>query len=152
MAMNDKQLEFCRLVVQGHDRGRAYAMAYGKAYSASCQVCASRLLDREDVRAEIARLRGMLDAEAVMSLEYKRKLLKRMVECKPDEVDGGSELVQEVLVDKEGVERVKLPDKLRAIDLDSKLAGHYAAERVEVEGLSEIAAILAGVVDEPLVR
>ena len=60
---------------------------------------------------------------AVLSVRERREFLARIVRTPIGQVDESSDLCQSYKIGKEGEREYKLPDKLRALELDAKLSG-----------------------------
>jgi len=91
------------------------------------------MLKTERVRKEYNRLREKVFAQDVLSFSEKRAFLARAVRASVDQVGASSDLAQEVVeeVDQEGKvkRKIKVVDKLRALELDNKMAGDNFADR-----------------------
>jgi phage terminase small subunit len=134
--LNSRQKKFCQLYVQGETAGNI-AQSHRKAG----YVCPTieghggngiRLLRSERIQKEIAKLREKAFSREALTYSEKRAWLARAVRTSVGEIHEGSDLAQEVTISegKEGTSRkVKAVDKLRAIELDSKLAGDFYADR-----------------------
>ncbi len=120
-------------------------------------ITASQVLSRPKVKEYIAKLREPEIRSALLSKDEKRAYLAALIRTPIGEIGPDSILCQEYSSEttgggrrgklKQGVypegnevtgpaktlRRVKMADKLRAIDLDSKLAGHFEAERMIVD-------------------
>jgi hypothetical protein len=86
----------------------------------------------ERVSSYLAKLKEVLFTKQALSYSEKRAWLAKAVRTPVGELHEGSDLAQEVTITegKEGTSRkVKAVDKLRAIELDSKLAGDFYADR-----------------------
>lgn len=123
-----RQGRFAELVAAGMPVTTAYRKA---GYSDTARVAeahASRLVENGGVKARIAALRMSQTEEALSTLRHKRELCLRIMEDRTE----------------------KTADRLRAIELDAKLAGHFEPERIEVEAggkaLASIRERAAGVV------
>lgn len=101
--LKPKHQKFVEAIASGSSGSNAYKAAYPGTSDRVARVNASRLLARADVKEELSKLQKDLRAETVLSLIGKREFL-----CA-------------VVLSKDG--RVKMSDKLRAIELDAKLAG-----------------------------
>lgn len=166
--LNSRQEKFCGLYVEGRTAAEAYRVAYGRG-GHTAEANGSRLLRNAEVRARIAALRSVVAAGTVLSLRAKREYLYRVVTNPVGHVDQFSDLCQEYTRREEGGDRgrlkrgqadrgneehepeyevikIKMPDKLRAIELDAKLAGELTNEvKVEAgDGLTELLAAIRG--------
>jgi len=118
----------------------AYAAAYPKACQTSAETGGSRLMQKLEIQAEITKLRGEADAlggSAVMTLLEKRAFLAAIVRTPVGSVQADSPLAEEMKTDAKGGLTVKLPCKLRAIELDSKLAGDLQPEKDKPTGRTD---------------
>jgi hypothetical protein len=134
--LNSRQKKFCSLYVHGETAGNI-AQSHRKAG----YICPTieghggngiRLLRSERIQKEIAKLREKAFSREALSYAEKRSYLARCVRTPVGELHEGSDLAQEVTIteSKEGTSRrVKSVDKLRALELDSRLAGDFYADR-----------------------
>jgi phage terminase small subunit len=106
-----RQQRFCELIVEGKGGTAAYMGAGWKGSREAAKVSASRLLTSDNVKARIAELRKPQTAESLLTKDRKREILRDMVENPA----------------------TKPADMLRAIEIDAKLAGHFAPDKVEVD-------------------
>lgn len=141
--LSARQENFVREYVSGKTAAEAYAVAYGVA-GHTAESAGSRLLRNVEVSRKITALRQRADDGSVMTLLYRRRYLKRVVDTPIGDIDHRSDLCQErtVTTSEDGcTEKIKMPGKLGAIELDSKLAGDLR-DKVEVEhgldGLLEV--------------
>lgn len=149
---NQKHEKFAQLVADG-----ASALdAYKKAYHCSMEAAAKnawRLRENEGVKARVSELQEKAADNTVMSIAEKRRFLAEIKRTPIGLVDEKSALCQsyEVVVmdggdDKPSGElrKIKMPDKLKAIELDSKLAG-------ELKDKTEIGLVIPGSLEEALI-
>lgn len=123
--LSGPQRKFCEGIVAGLNGTEAYCRAYPKASRETARRNGSALLTKADVKAEIARLRAKADEKAgsaVLTLVEKRRFVARLVRAKVADLPPDSDLFNSVKRSKDGIE-FRLPDKLRAIELDNDLAG-----------------------------
>lgn len=119
-----KQLQYCRFRACGDSQASAYIKAgYNASNAKSAAVCASQLEKRPGVSAYLQSLRKSTYLANALSIEEKRDFLATVVRTPVGEIDEKSPLCQSYKVDKEGQIEYKMPDKLRALELDAKLAG-----------------------------
>jgi hypothetical protein len=104
---------FCQNLIKGMTQQAAYLAAGYKCTERSAQANASALLASPKIMAYMAELREKAEKEAVMDVTEKRQTLANIAR---DAVD------------------MKPVDRMRAIDLDAKLAGHYAPEELNING------------------
>lgn len=143
----------CRRFAEAYHRNggnAARAMGEVAPYLAESSLNAhgANLLAREEVQRELREL-SALQVVGFLSMEEKRKFLADLVRANPRSVmDGNSHLVQSMTLTRkineagEVEERVtvKIPDKLKAIQLDSMLTGELKGNGDEVgEALAPLA-------------
>lgn len=109
--LNARQERFCELIVSGTTAKEAYRLAGYTGEGNVAESTASKLLRNPKVQARMAGLRATQTSAALLTRDEKRRILARMV----------TDPATPVLA------------KIRAIELDSKLAGHFEPERVTVE-------------------
>ena len=91
-----------------------------------------KLLKQDRISSYVAKLREKAFSREVLTFSEKRAWLARAVRTSVGEIHEGSDLAQEVTITegKEGTSRkVRAVDKLRALELDSRLAGDFYADR-----------------------
>jgi len=91
-----------------------------------------KLLKQERVASYVRKLRERAFEKQALSLAEKRAFLARALRSPVGELHEGSDLAQEVTVTegKEGtVKRIKGVDKIRAIEVDNRMAGHDYKDR-----------------------
>jgi phage terminase small subunit len=111
-------------------RRAGYSIRSGRSEDFSSLGC--RILKTPRVASEVQKIREKAFSREALSYAEKRAFLARAVRTSVGEIHEGSDLAQEVTITegKEGTSRkVKAVDKLRAIELDSKLAGDFYADR-----------------------
>lgn len=106
-----RQQRFCEFVVAGESGTDAYLQAGWKVTRKSARVNAAKLLATANIKAHIAVLRAPQTKKAILTKDRKRELMHEIAESKSE----------------------KTQDRLRAIELDAKLNGEFAPDRVEVE-------------------
>lgn len=107
-----------------------YSIKSGRVEDASSYGC--KLLRQDRVKDYVKKLKEKSFEKDALSLAEKRAFLARAVRTPVGELHEGSDLAQELVVTegKEGTsKKVKGVDKLRAIELDSKIAGDFYADR-----------------------
>jgi phage terminase small subunit len=143
--LNPRQERFAQLVAGGMPASRAYREAGYSAKGTASETCAAKLLRIAKVASYVATLRMEAkekgETAAYLTLEEKRKFLRELVTTPVGDVDEKSPLCQSFKFTKDGHE-YKLPDKLRALELDAKLAGEMT-EKVEHSASPELAEWLA---------
>lgn len=102
---------FCDFVASGDSQAEAYLKAGYKVTREDARKHASRLMTNDDVKFHIATLRQPQTKSILSTRDHKRTLAMRIMED----------------------EKVKIQDRLRAMEIDAKLAGHFEPDRIEVE-------------------
>lgn len=139
-----KQERFCELVAEGRTYSEAYAVTYCVSRSVARR-CGSRLMTSGDIQSRVHYLRRAVVEDSLLTLEDKRRRLAAIVNLDVMSLfsDGGeldldavhqlpSYILQDFTVtekhNRDGSTtkefRIKIADKLRALELDNKLAGH----------------------------
>jgi hypothetical protein len=128
---NPKHERFAQLAATGMSARESYRNVY-KAKDSTCETNGPQLLRKTQVAARIAEIRGSLDAEALadclMTLREKREFLAAVVRAVPGELDEKSPVVQSFKQTVGGRE-IRLCDKLRALEIDAKLAGEFTEKQ-----------------------
>ncbi len=109
--LNVRQERFCEFISSGESQTEAYLKAGWKVTRLSARVNASDLLTKPNIKARIAVLRAPQTKKAVLTKDRKREIMRDIAESSTQ----------------------KTQDRLRAIEIDAKLAGDFAPERVELE-------------------
>lgn len=133
--------------MKGLNDTEAYAAAYPRASRSAAMSNAGRLIRKDEIRAEIARIRAAADkraGSAALTLAEKRMFAARLVRVNLNEFDPAQDgdLLQEVTPTEFG-RKFKLGDKLAAIKLDNDLAGE-GSEAEANDGLRDMFARLCG--------
>jgi len=132
--LNTRQLKFCRLYAQGESIAQSHRRAgYSCPTIEGHGANGIRLLKSERIQKEIAKIREKQFQKDALTFSEKRSFLARAVRTSVDEVGASSDLAQEVSeeVDQDGrvKRKVKVVDKLRALELDNKMSGDNFADR-----------------------
>ena len=109
--LNTRQQKFCEHVAAGESGTDAYLQSGFKVSRTVAKANAHRLLTNADIVAKVAQLRVPQQEALTLTKEAKRKFYFEVVNDS----------------------RVKMADRLRASELDAKMAGDFAPDRVEVE-------------------
>jgi len=152
-----RQERFCEGIAVGMTGAQAYLKAGAKVSAEVAKVGACKWLTRGNVQARIAELRKTQTKTALLTIQRKREILAEIVETPIGQLGPESPLCAEYVrlkvsggargklkrgrapsgneVDGPEVWQIRLKgyDKLRAIELDSKLAGHFEPAAVVVE-------------------
>jgi hypothetical protein len=133
-SLSAQQELFCMLHVSGKSATKAYRQAYGNTKTA--EAASSRLLTIVKIKARIEALQQEAAAGAVLTLQEKRKFLRRVVVTPIGEVNESSDLCQAAKLmtsDTGSTREIKMPCKLRAIELDAKLAGELRENPITID-------------------
>ncbi len=114
---------FALALFSGLSQRAAYLQAYPSASPRTAEVQSSRLITRPDIRATLDHLHSQVETQAILTLQEKRAYLARIVRTSATDVRPGTDLVQAITTAKDGSQTLRMPDKLRAIYLDARLAG-----------------------------
>lgn len=110
-ALNVRQERFCELVASGKSQAESYVEAGWNVTKLSARNHAARLAAKDSIRARIAKLREPKTRKTLSTRDDKRALLRHVFEDPT----------------------VKMQDRLRAIELDAKLAGQFEPDRTEID-------------------
>ena len=106
--LNSSQIAFAQGVADGHNQLQAYRSAYPKSSPRSARANATRLMEKPEIASYVEEMREKTETEKTLTRQGKREILAR------------------IALD----ESAPLGARLRAIDLDNKMAGHYEPEKV----------------------
>jgi len=140
-ALTGPQKRFCLGIAEGLSQKDAYLKAYPKSAKKSAEAAGSRLLSNVKVQQEVARLQKQVEEKSVLTRLEKRQFLARVVRADIASLDRSSDLVDEwseTTTQSGGSEKIKMVSKATAIQIDNRMAGHEAPEKVELtasEGL-----------------
>ena len=109
--LNTRQEKFCEFIAAGETQAEAYLKAGFKVTLPVARRNASRLLTNADIQAHLAKLRSSQTTAAMLARNDKRIMLARIAKD----------------------ETVKVADRIRAIEVDAKIAGHFEPERLQVD-------------------
>ena len=119
---NPKHERYARLLSQGLTQKEAFIKCYPDQNPEYVKPNASRLANQLDVMARVAEIKEMVDSQYAMQLGEKRDLLRRMI-------DG---LVPTKVVKKADGKIEAIFDRLAALQMDSKIAGEFAPDQVQL--------------------
>lgn len=155
--LNQRQQRFCELIAAGESNTEAWLKAGYRVSREVAAVNANESLKNPKIEARIAELRKPQTKAALRKKEDNLRFLAEVIgtaledigpdsplctECTTDYIAGGArgklkrgqaDRGNEVAGPDIIRRRVKKPDPLRAIELYSKLLGHFEPDRVEVE-------------------
>ena len=120
---------FAQLLAAGNSATAAYEAVYGP--KKGVRQSASRMSANVNIAARVTELQRQSGERAVLTLAAKREFLYRVVMTPIGEVDEHSDLCQRCKFTVDG-RAVTMPDKLRAIELDAKLAGELRESAANV--------------------
>lgn len=160
LVLNERQRQFAEHYATGLPAGRAYEKAGFSATGATADKAASRLLKNVDVCRYVETLRrwaaSRSEDEVALTIEKKLRYLAKVVLTPVSDVDPTSPLCQEYTANWMGgrqgrlmrgnlptgnekeeqpeteIVKIKMPCKLRALELHAKLSGELT-DKVEVE-------------------
>ena len=133
------QQTFVKGILEGLTDVDAYKAAFACS-QANAERNAWRLRHRDCIKTALAATREAAITDMVLSLEQKRSILKMIVETEVGAVDQNSILCQSYKRTRKVVgrgeeaeewetEEIKGVDKMRALELDAKLAGELSADK-----------------------
>lgn len=133
-SLNRRERKFCELVAAGTSQSIAYASAgYHPSTQESAEAASSRLAKKPRISEYIQALKKQHHLANVLSLEEKRSFLADIKRTPVGTLSPDSPLVQEITetVGQDGsiTRKIKGINKLQAMELDSKLAGDFYADR-----------------------
>lgn len=150
---NQKHERFAQLIATGVSATEAYTKVYRKKGKVAGSA-GGRLLKNVGIQQRLSELQQKAETKAVLTLAEKREFLRRVVMTPVGEVDQDSDLCQEYTKRFEAggetnpdfeVVKIKTPCKLKALELDAKLAGEFKEKvEVSVDGLGELLKAIRG--------
>jgi hypothetical protein len=137
--LTPQQREFIELhVLDGLPMYRAYLLAFddviaekynGKITAGSACRAGGIILKKEHAQTYVEELKQRVAERAqqkkFLSFDEKREFLAKLVRTPIVEVDEESELAEEMRVSPDGTTSVKIPSKLKAIELDARIMGEF---------------------------
>ncbi len=109
--LNSRQERFCAFIAGGKSGSEAYRLAGWNSRNGSERASAAKLLAKDNIQFRIAELRKPLTRKLLLSKDRHREILRDIAE---------------------DTERPAMV-RIRAIEIDAKLAGHFAPDQVVVE-------------------
>jgi len=147
---NQKHEKFAQIVASGESAGAAYRKVY-HAKASTCETEGPAILRKPQVRKRVEEIQSKAEDKTVMTLIERRRFLADVVRTPISEVTEESALAQsyEFITLPGDYERqlhkLKVPDKLKAIELDSRLAGDFKDKlEVSADGLGELLEAIRG--------
>jgi hypothetical protein len=133
-SLTTRQLAYCRNRAEGKSKAISYTDAgYSAANLEDAGSAACKLEKDHRVITMIQTLKEASFVKDALTFAEKRSYLARCVRTSVDAVGASSDLAQEVVeeVDQEGrvKRKIKVVDKLRALELDNKMSGDNFADR-----------------------
>lgn len=134
------------------DQTAAYQAAYPDSKPASAMSNSTRLMRNDKVAAEIAALRATAKEKAgspVLTLAEKLDFLASIVRTPVGDLHPRSPLAQEWIEETSefgSKTKVKMPCKLRALELHAKLSGELS-DKVQVSADDDLKSALSAIVD-----
>ncbi len=127
---NPKHEKFAQLVAKGKSQAEAYAKVYGGDIE-GVRANASRLMTSNDnICQRVAEIQQGAASKVEWSLADRLKFLADIGRTAPGDIDSDSPLCQSYK-NTADVNEIKMPDKLRAVELYGKLSGDQV-ERAEI--------------------
>ena len=144
---NPREERFCQFRAEGMSADEAYVAAGYKKHRGN----ASRMSANENIIARIAEIQGEAAARVVMELAEGLQFCSDIIRAAVGNLDQFSPLVQEYTRDVIGSEdegqitriKIKVPNKLDALDKLAKFKGWYATEKLQVDAADPLLAVLA---------
>jgi len=109
--LSARHQRFCELIAAGESGTDAYLQAGWKSSRAAARANASKLLTKANIQARVTELRKPVTRAILLTKDRKRELLRDIAE----------DTTEAVL------------SRIRAIEVDSKLAGHFEPDRTEID-------------------
>ena len=139
--LNAKQKKFVNSVASGDFATNAYIEVYG-CQKGSAASAASRLMSQPNIREELDRLKVAAEKETFMDIDQKRVMLAEIIMTPPWNLDPKSPLAQSVKIKRKTLPdgtveediTVRMPCKLRAMELDTKLSGELNQSGKRTDG------------------
>lgn len=137
--LTPQQREFIELhVIDGLPMYRAYVMAFadviaekynGKIADTSACRAGKIILEKDHAKLYVEELKEKLAERAqrkkFLTLDEKREFLAKLVRTPIGDIDEESELAEEVRTANDGSVTVKIPSKLKALELDARIMGEF---------------------------
>ena len=128
--LNAKQKKFVNSVASGDFATDAYIEVYG-CQKGSAASAASRLMSQPNIREELDRLKVAAEKETFINIDQKRAMLAEIIMTPAWNLDPKSPLAQSVKIKRKTLPdgtveediTVRMPCKLRAMEIDTKLSG-----------------------------
>lgn len=140
MPLNPNQLKFAQLSAGGMNKRQAYREAYPKCGSEKAASTKSQLLWSDPRVVKVVEdIRKASSTVSTLSVREKREFLARTVRCNVQNLsEEDADLVESIKksYDKDGnflSEDLRLGSKLKAIEIDNRLAGHNEPEEHKVD-------------------
>jgi hypothetical protein len=145
--LTPQQREFIELhVLDGLPMYRAYLLAFddviaekynGQITPGSACRAGGIILKKDHAQTYVEELKARVAERAqqkrFLSFDEKREFLAKLVRTPISEIDEESELAEEMRVSNDGTTSVKIPSKLKAIELDARIMGEFKdSMRLEV--------------------
>jgi phage terminase small subunit len=129
-----RQIAYCNARAEGLPKSASYLKAGFSAPNTTQAGSSACKLEKDPrIASYISTLREAAFKDVALSFSEKRAFLARAVRTSVDQVGASSDLAQEVVeeVDTSGnvKRKIKVVDKLRALELDNKMSGDNFADR-----------------------
>jgi hypothetical protein len=149
--LNPRQKQFARGLFEGISASKSYANAYAKgATNNYTERAAAKLRTDPRIQAYMDALDEKLDSASLLTVQEKREKLATIVRADLHQVDETHPAAKKVTRSESesgSSETIEAYDKLKAIELDSKLAGHLTPEKHqhEINPTEDLANLIAGI-------
>lgn len=133
--ISPRQARLCHLISLGMANNTAYFEAgYGSPTTtpAAASTAANSILREPKVKAYMQHLREASFLANVLTLAEKRSFLADVVRTPVGSIGKDDKLAQVLRFHKGEMTEIRMPDKLKAVELDAKLAGELAENQVAV--------------------
>ena len=139
--LNAKQQKFVNSVASGDSATTAYINVYG-CQKGSAASAASRLMSQPNIREELDRLKVAAQKKTFINIDQKRAMLAEIIMTPAWNLDPKSPLAQSVKIKRKTLPdgtveediTVRMPCKLRAMEIDTKLSGELNQSGKRTDG------------------
>ena len=139
--INPQQQKFVNSVASGDSATTAYINVYG-CQKGSAASAASRLMSQPNIREELDRLKVAAQKKTFINIDQKRAMLAEIIMTPAWNLDPKSPLAQSVKIKRKTLPdgtveediTVRMPCKLRAMEIDTKLSGELNQSGKRTDG------------------
>ena len=137
---NPRHERFAQAVASGKSASEAYRQSGANGKNAD--VHAARLMVNDGICKRVAELKAAQSQKSELSRDQAREFLTEVILTPAGRVDEHSRLCQSYKVTSEGRE-IRMPDKLRAIELLAKLCGWNEPDKYKLGADDELMELLS---------